>query len=228
MDTRFAQLAAWLAAFPPDWPRGVTLAWRSVLEPLPALFADEERAVRGAVDKRRLEFTAGRTAARSALAQIGVAPGPIPCGPDRAPVWPAGVAASITHTAGIALAVAADGARIAGLGVDLEPERELPPELARRIAAPSEIAALNAPLRLAALRLFSLKEAAFKAQYPISGRVIDFDAARFGPDGLRLTVDAPPLSRGQRLPTWQWTVAGFCLSVCVIEAPASPGAGYPG
>lgn len=222
MDTRFGQLAAWLAAPPPDWPQGVAVACRSTFGPLPGLFPDEESAVRGAMDKRRLEFSAGRAAARAALAQIGVAAGPIPCGPDRAAVWPAGVAASITHAGGVAVAVAAHNARAAGLGVDIEPLRELAPELARRIAAPSELAALAAPPGLAALRLFSLKEAAYKAQYALSRRFLDFDAAQFGPDGLHLVLDAPPLAHGQRLPAWQWTVAGLCLSLCVVDAPARP------
>src|SRR5277367_2552834 len=64
-----------------------------------------DRAVRA----RRTEFLAGRACARSALRKLadGRADDAIPIGPDRAPVWPAGIVGAITHAHGFAAAAVA-------------------------------------------------------------------------------------------------------------------------
>src|SRR5215470_6495909 len=55
------------------------------------LLPEEARHVEKAVPKRRLEFAAGRRCARLALARLGLPPGPILAGADRAPCWPSEV-----------------------------------------------------------------------------------------------------------------------------------------
>ena len=65
---------------------------------------------------------------------------------DRAPVWPEGVVASLSHTAGLCLAVAARARDWRGLGVDLERALPLDPGLVPTIASPAELDRL-APLR---------------------------------------------------------------------------------
>lgn len=71
------------------------------------------------VPKRRLEYLAGRLAARAALQSVGAAD-PIIGNHDGAPVWPSGYCGSISHSAGLAVAVAACSRDWRSLGIDIE------------------------------------------------------------------------------------------------------------
>ncbi len=144
----------------------------------------------GAVPARLREFHAGRHAARAALAAAGLpappnpappnpanpnpAP-PIPIGPDRAPVWPPGIVGSLSHCASLCLAVVARTSDLTGLGLDVEDDAPLPPDLWDIILSPAELAHLppTAPGQTAK-RVFVAKEAAYKAQYPQSLALFDF------------------------------------------------------
>ncbi|ALV39111.1 hypothetical protein [Streptomyces sp. CdTB01] len=115
---------------------------------------------------RRREFLAGREAARRALRAVGTACGEIPR-EGRLPVFAPGRAASISHSAGIAAAVApAPGADLP-VGCDLE-LRPLPCGAARLVLDPDEERLLGTasgtrgrPWSLT--DLFSAKETAWKA-----------------------------------------------------------------
>ncbi|MCW1931251.1 4'-phosphopantetheinyl transferase family protein [Pararhodobacter zhoushanensis] len=131
-----------------------------------SVMPEEEATLARMVPARRREFAAGRTAARRALGQ-SVA---IPMGPDRAPVWPAGVAGSITHTQGWALAVVGKGM----IGIDLEEDEPLPTEVFGTVLLPKERAALGADTRRAKL-IFSAKECVYKAQYPVTKELFGFE-----------------------------------------------------
>lgn len=127
-----------------------------------------------AVPARVLEFAAGRAAARAALEDLGARLAAIPHGPDRAPLWPQGISGSLTHSASACLAAVTYLPRL--IGIDLEPATPLAPDLWKTVLLPSEraaIAAHSAPA-LQAKRLFSAKEAAYKAQYQRSRTLFDF------------------------------------------------------
>ena len=132
-----------------------------------SVMPEEEPTLARMVPARRREFAAGRTAARRALGQ-SIA---IPMGADRAPVWPAGVSGSITHTQGWAMAVVGSGL----IGIDLEQDEPLPPEVFDTVLLPQERVALGADTRRAKL-IFSAKECAYKAQYPVTKELFGFDA----------------------------------------------------
>ncbi len=142
------------------------------------LWPEEAAAVSRAIPKRETEFAAGRHAAREALAQLGLEPMAIPQGADRAPVWPEGITGSISHCAHCCIAVAAHKADYQSLGVDVEPATPLDADLIDVICTPSEQAWLadQPNSGLAAKLIFSAKEAFYKAQYPLTGEVIGFDA----------------------------------------------------
>jgi 4'-phosphopantetheinyl transferase EntD len=130
-----------------------------------SLHPDEERAVAGAVEKRRREFALGRTCAHAALAQLNRDAGSIARADDGAPVWPAGIAGSITHTQGYAAAVVAAAADFTGLGVDAERIGGVTQNLWPRLfntGERDELARQSDPSRLATI-LFSAKEACHKA-----------------------------------------------------------------
>jgi 4'-phosphopantetheinyl transferase EntD len=140
----------------------------------------------GGVDSlRAAEFARGREAAFAALASIGVAAEGIPAGPNGAPVWPTGVVGSITHTANIALAVAARTSDRIGIGIDVEREdRRLDPRTIRRIFTESELRRLSTASGHEShqLALFCAKEATYKAldRFVPTLRWHDVD---FRPDG---------------------------------------------
>lgn len=213
-----------------SWPAGLAHATRDVDGQVPPLSGPEEAAIAGAVPLRRAEFAAGRAAARAALGRIGIPPLSIPMAADRSPSWPEGVVGSISHTAGTCVAIVARRTSAAGLGVDIEPLQVLAPDLIPRIADREEIAILrDLTPGLAALRIFSLKEAAYKAKYPLSRDAMDFEALRLTPTGLRMARDVWPFSAGELLPTQQWTGFGLCLSLCVLPWHRQGGvaSGYP-
>jgi 4'-phosphopantetheinyl transferase EntD len=129
------------------------------------LHPEEERIVAGAAPKRRRDFALGRTCAHAALVRINRDAWPIMRADDGAPVWPAGIVGSITHTEGYAAAIVATAADFAGLGVDAElvggVTRELWPRLFD-IGEQDFLMRHPDPARAATL-LFSAKEACHKA-----------------------------------------------------------------
>ena len=158
-------------------------------------------SIQRSVAKRQAEFLAGRFCARAALQRLaGIACVP-PIGEDRAPVWPAGICGSITHSRGQAAAIVAHTRHWRGLGLDLEnllsderaarlaAEILTPAELKRLATTPSEQQALLVSLT------FSAKESLFKALYPLVRQRFYFEHAElleWSADGqarLRLLID---------------------------------------
>lgn len=176
----------------------------------------------GAIEARAREFAAGRRAAREAAARAGLVLERLPMGADRAPVWPAGLTGSIAHAGGLCLAVVGP-ADWGNLGLDLEPERGLDPALHETILRPEErgIGAAEA------LAVFVVKEAAYKAQYPITRRLFDFQAMRveLRPGRFRavLTEDQPPLRAGVAIEGFRGRAGGhvLALALCPRGRPSS-------
>lgn len=158
----------------------VAMAWTDPRAPMPRLMGDEVLAVEQVTAARAREFGAGRAAARAAMEMLGHAPRPVLQGEDRAPVWPVGLAGSITHTDRACLAVVTDAPEIAALGLDLETSTPLEPALWQEICTPAEVswlASLGPSQRGHFAKLiFSAKEAVYKAQYQISRSLLDFQA----------------------------------------------------
>lgn len=132
-------------------------------------------ALVAAVPKRLAEFAAGRNAARRAMAQLGLPPAAVPMQADRSPLWPTTVTGSISHCAGACIAAMAHARDYAGLGLDLEPVQPLTADLWPLVLTPPELARLPQDQPgLMALQVFCAKEAAYKAQYAVTGQLFDF------------------------------------------------------
>ncbi len=170
-------------------------------EPAP-LLPQEAEAIARAVPKRRREFALGRMALRAAIREAGhdlPAGQPIAVRPDRQPDLPPGLRASLSHSGDYCIAIAAPPGG-ASVGVDLEPcDRSVPQGLAETVM----------PFRLQgagdALLAFCAKEAMFKAQYPLTGQMLDFRAvpAVVGPRRFRACM-------GERLIGGRWGQAAGC------------------
>ena len=104
-----------------------------------------ERASLGAVDPNRArEFESGRAYAKRALAMLGVHNVDLPIGPNRSPVWPAGVVGSITHVRNghygtYAAAAVARTDTVLAVGIDFEMENSLDPHLWRHVLTKREL-----------------------------------------------------------------------------------------
>ncbi len=137
----------------------------------PALLTPEEYvAVSGAIAKRQNEFAAGRMAARRAMHRIGFPSTPLLANPDRSPRWPQHLVGSISHSQTSCVAIVARREHLRSIGVDVEPDRELPPELWDLICHPEELQrAAELPQAVRArwvTRVFCAKEAYYKWVYP--------------------------------------------------------------
>ncbi|MFI0036377.1 enterobactin synthetase [Streptomyces mutabilis] len=175
---------------------GLGLGIATVREPGPRPAGPAEAAAAASMPaRRRLEFLAGRRAARRALRAVGLDCGEIPRS-GRRPVFPPGRAASISHSAGLAVAVARAADPDLPLGCDLE-LRPLPRAAARLVLREDEEELLDdreEPFRAGArptgsgwtvTELFSAKEAAWKALAGPGLGLACLDEAGEGPRGWR-------------------------------------------
>lgn len=132
-------------------------------------------AIARAVPKRRMEFLAGRLCAREALHRLtGI--GDVPAiAQSKAPVWPADLVGSITHSGDLAAALVAPALNYRGVGLDAEDilSTRRGERLAGQILTSSErdwLATLPVEQRGHFVTLvFSLKESLFKALFPLVG-----------------------------------------------------------
>jgi 4'-phosphopantetheinyl transferase EntD len=169
-------------AFISLFPAGVAVAVERITPDNPSpLWPAEAAAILGAVPQRLAEFTAGRTAARRTLAALGHPPAALPMASDRAAIWPEGIAGSITHAAGFAVAVARRGLP---LGIDLEEDAPLDPDLWPILCSPEELARLDgAETGWLVRQIFAAKEAVYKSQDPHSRAI-------FGHHAVEVTLSA--------------------------------------
>lgn len=161
-------------ALPADWLAPALVGHtRRIAGPAPALWEGESVAA-GAVEIRRREFAFGRACAREALRSLGHPPTALPRRADRTPGFPPGVCGSLSHSTTVAVAVVGPADRFAAVGVDVEPDRPLAPELAAIVASGAERA--RAADGHALTSLFGAKEAAFKCWFNAGGaRIAEFD-----------------------------------------------------
>ena len=221
-----------LALARPLLPPEVALAATDPREDHHRALPEETAALGRVAPARAREFAAGRVAIRTAQARAGLALRPVPPGPDRAPRWPAGQIGSLAHCASACLAAVAPAGAIRALGLDLEEDRPLTPELIPEISTAAErawLARLPGPEQGAgAMRLFVAKEAAYKAQYALSGRIFDFQMlsapppAPGGPIRLRFVQDVPPFAAGAEIAVRLGAGAGLIVAAACIAGPALP------
>lgn len=195
---------------------------------VPPLFPEEAPYEAPAVERRKQELRVGRHLARAALADVGARPGPLLRREDRSVIWPDGYMGSISHTKDVVVAAAARSSEVACLGLDVE-RTQVSPRLVDRIMRDEERAALPALSKDAlcqrATRVFSAKEAFYKAQYPHTETYLGFHDVllELEPDGSAVCrvvrPDSPLLGlrlAGFWLESGSWVASGF-----LAEAPPS-------
>lgn len=195
-------------------PAGAAVAARDPRAASPALWPGEELR---ATPARLAEFAAGRAAARCAMAILGHPPVAIPMQPDRAPLWPPGLAGSISHSATACLAAILPAPAL--IGIDLEPATGLRADLWPEILRPEEQAYLRGRAGAGPLAtlIFSAKEAVYKAQYPVSGTLFGYEVIRITLQQDRFaatfTADIPGFPGGTTLHGRHCLTQGHFLTV---------------
>jgi 4'-phosphopantetheinyl transferase EntD len=134
---------------------------------------------------------------------LGVAPAPLPWRAGARDIaWPAGVTGSISHSHGACAVACVRLGTIRGVGLDLERAGPLGDELVGTICRPDEVMALaTVPPPPGAdwpKLLFVIKEAAYKAWYPVVRRPLEFHEMRVAldPRSGQFQADVP----GQPMP----------------------------
>ena len=146
----------------------------------PAIPADarllpaEAAQVGGMVEKRVREFTHGRHCAHLALKQLRGQTEAILKSEDRSPVWPAGIVGSISHSGEAAAAAVAHASTLRGIGLDIESDEGLSPDIIAMVCRPEEHTKDGERAKL----LFCAKEAIYKCIHPLVGVYIDFQEMR--------------------------------------------------
>ncbi len=147
---------------------------------LSGLFPEEAVLVERAVEKRRREYAAGRFLAREAAAILGVDDLVLVNDERRAPIWPEGIVGSITHTRTWCAAAVARSSELRAVGIDVEQDTPLKPNLWDTVCTRKELAWLadqrESERGWLGKALFSAKEAAYKAQYLLTQQFLGFHA----------------------------------------------------
>ncbi len=193
-------------------------------------FPEEEAVITRSTPERRREFRTVRALARTALADMGLAPAPILPRTRGAPGWPSGVVGAMTHCTGYRAAAVAHGWRVAAIGLDAEPNLPLPNQgVLELVTSPDERAHVGA-LRARAPQVcwdrlvFSAKESTYKTWFPLTAQWLDFDEAEIeihpgGTFTARLLVPGPVVD-GAQLGSFQgrWMVRRDLLVTAITVA----------
>lgn len=179
-----------------------------------------------AVDKRRAEFLAGRVAARHVMRALQIPDSNVGIGSDREPVWPSGIAGSISHSDHkVASLVCQSSDRLVGIDVEEVLDLHTGEEITSQVLSENELVMLQqdvTSLEILVTIAFSAKETLYKALFPRVRDFFDFKAAevvtvpRDGQVCLALTHDLPGgFSAGTRFDMeysmWQQAVVTwFC------------------
>lgn len=130
------------------------------------------------VEKRRRELLAGRLLARRALERLGITDHALLPDEHRAPIWPAGIVGSISHTRSACAVVVARATEVLGLGLDLEDGRGLPERALTLVCTERERTWIatrpQGERRQLGTLFFSAKESVYKCQHPLSRRWLGF------------------------------------------------------
>jgi 4'-phosphopantetheinyl transferase EntD len=176
-----------------------------------ALLPEEAAAFAGSVIAVRRASGAARMVARELLARVGVPHVPLPKTSAGPPIWPPGVAGSLAHDSGVAIAAVGMHRDIDAVGVDVEPAEDLPAELIDMIATPLE-RGMIANLRFGGRLLFVAKEAAYKAVYPLDQTFLEHHDVEIDFKSRKATV------RNGRIVDLRFCISTHLVALAVIPA----------
>ncbi len=112
------------------------------------------------------------------MEQLGIQDAIIPIGEDRAPVWPEGIVGSISHCDSLTGAIVAKSSDHISLGLDIEEIGRVTPDLWDLVFTENEKNYLSGlsdeDILIQSTAIFSIKEAFYKFQHPLTKTFLDF------------------------------------------------------
>jgi len=128
--------------------------------------------------KRLTDFSTGRYCAMKALEQLGIKDAIIPIGDEREPIWPEGIVGSISHCDSLVGAIVAKKSEHISLGLDIEEIGRVTSDLWDLVFTKNEKNYLSGlsdeDMLVQSTVIFSIKEAFYKFQHPITKTFLDF------------------------------------------------------
>ncbi len=177
-----------------------------------ALLPAEAAAFAGSVLKVRRASGAARIVARMLLSRFGREPYAIPKSTAGMPVWPDGIVGSLAHDAKVAVAAIAARPEFQSVGIDIEPAEPLAPDLLDIVATAKERDRIgDDPLR--GRLLFSIKEAIYKAVYPLERTFLDHHDVEVS------LGDGAAVVRNGRVVRFRYCAATHIIVLAFIPAP---------
>ena len=138
----------------------------------------EKKMTLGYSEKRLIDFSTGRFCARKALLELGIEDVSILIGKDKGPIWPVGIVGSISHCDSLAGVIVAKKSEHISLGLDIEEIGRVTSDLFDLVFTEEEKSYLSSftgrKLEEQSTLIFSIKEAFYKYQHPITKTFMDF------------------------------------------------------
>jgi 4'-phosphopantetheinyl transferase EntD len=177
-----------------------------------ALLPAEVAAFAGSVLKVRRASGAARIVARMLLSRFGREPYAIPKSTAGMPVWPNGIVGSLAHDSKVAIAAMAAQPEFQSVGIDIEPAEPLAPDLLGIVATAKERDRIeDDPFR--GRLLFSIKEAIYKAVYPLDRTFLDHHDVEVS------LADGIAVVRNGRVVRFRHCAATHIVALAFIPAP---------
>jgi 4'-phosphopantetheinyl transferase EntD len=181
-----------------------------------ALLPEEWPAFAASVVKVRRASGAVRIVARSLMTRFGEAPRPIAKSTGGMPLWPDGIVGSLAHDGTVALAAIARRREFSSIGVDVEPARPLAPDLLDIVATSSEREGINDDPCQGRV-LFSVKEAIYKAVYPLDRMFLDHHDVE-----VSLSAGTARVRYGRTV-GFRYSVSSHIVALAFVPGPGHPG-----
>ena len=197
-------------------PAGVQSAAGSITTNHATSLLAEANALGSVTQLRRHMFATSRRLAQEILREFGFDDFIVRNSGDGAPIWPTGLCGSFSYKKEWSAVVVAECPLFRSLGVDIENLDDIRCSLWEDILAPNELKYVarlaNLPSGQLVNLVFSLKEAYFKAQYPITGESeLEFRDVEIVPDsnGQISISPLPPSTNAVARLNWgeRWSTA---------------------
>ncbi len=177
-----------------------------------ALLPEEYAAFTKSVVKVQRASGAARIVARKLMQRMGIPAQPVLKTTAGMPRWPNGLVGSMAHDSTVAIAALASRDHFLSIGIDIEPAEAIEPSLLDLIATEREriqIAGSGLQGRL----LFAIKEAVYKAVYPLDHIFIEHHDVE-----VDLTAHTAGVRYGRTVP-FRFGVSSHIAVLAYIAAP---------